>query len=143
MKHLSQKIIIGKSIVLLALLAAQPAAAQSLITGGSVRGQVSQSLATGGVSLLSSFDLDFGFGNDHQITRVKVLPNDASTSVSVAYNDKNSDDAYNYRAGFWGSPTNVALSLQEDWQLSRHMLTSFDRSRWLHLCSKRFLVSIC
>ena len=108
MNTISQKLKIGKSLALLALLVSQPVAAQSLVSGGSVRGQVTQSLTPGGVSLLNSFDLDFGFGNDHQITRIKVLPNDASTSVAIAYNDKNSDDSYNYRAGFWGSPTTIA-----------------------------------
>lgn len=85
------------------VLTAPTALAQSVVNGGNARGQVTQSLNTGGVALLSSFDFDFGFGNDHQIARVKVLPSENSTSVSVAYNDKNSDDAYNYQAGFWGS----------------------------------------
>jgi hypothetical protein len=102
------KFLSSRTLILAALIIAPAAQAQSFVTGGGARGQVTQSLTTGGVSLLSSFDLDFGFGNDHQITRVKVLPNDASTSVSVAYNDKNSDDAYNYKAGFWGAlPTDA------------------------------------
>jgi hypothetical protein len=84
------------------------ALAQSLVSGGPARGQTNQSLTTGGVALLNSFDLDFGWGSDHQITRVKVLPSDNSQQVSIAYNDKNSDDAYSYSAGFYGElPTNA------------------------------------
>lgn len=100
--------IISLAMAVIALSATHAASAQSFVSGGGARGQTTQSLNTGGVALLSSFDFDFGFGNDHQITRVKVLPNDASSSVSVAFHDKNSDDAYNYSAGFWGSlPTDA------------------------------------
>jgi len=108
MKTFSKKTIVGKTIILFTLLISQSVTAQSFVSGGPVRGQVTQSLNTGGVSLLNSFDLDYGFGRDHHLTRIKVLPNDTSTSVSIAYNDKNSDDSYNYHAGFWGTPANVA-----------------------------------
>jgi hypothetical protein len=84
------------------------ASAQSIVSGSGARGEVTQSLpAIGPAALLSSFDLNFGFGNDHQLTRVKVFPIEARRTVAIAYNDKNSDDAYSYHAGFVLHPDQV------------------------------------
>lgn len=84
-------------------LASGSAAAQVQTSGSGARGSINQSLSFGGsAALLNSFDLDFGFGNDHHITQARIMPDEGAGSVSIAYHDKNGDDSFRWQAGFFG-----------------------------------------
>lgn len=75
--------------------------ALAVVSGSNTRGAVTQSLQIGnGTALLSSFDFNFGFGNDHHIRTIKVMPNEDTSQVTTGYYDKNADDAYSFKVGF-------------------------------------------
>lgn len=86
-----------------------PARAQgnpTVVSGTGGRGTVQQSAQLGQVALLNSFDVNFGFGNDHHLTELSILPSERNQVVTTVFRDKNGDDAYSWRSSFW--PMSIA-----------------------------------
>lgn len=93
-----------------AVSVASTALSQASVSGSGARGNVAQTTNFGGTTaLLNAFDLNFGFGNDHHIRRVRVLPGEADGSVAISYHDKNGDDSFAYLASFHGLTNNAII----------------------------------
>lgn len=98
---LSSKFLPAFAVAASLTVASASATAEIQVSGSGARGTVSQSLPLQGTAaLLGSFDMSFGWGNDHHIRNIAVQPEESTGRVVVSYEDKNGDDSYAYRAGF-------------------------------------------